>query len=400
MRTLRILVWAGIAPSLLAASLAAQAWEPDRRLTRNDAASETSINFARSVAADKRGRVHAAWVDERDGNREIYYQRSIDGGLSWGPSTRLTVDPALSSNPSIAAKGDRVHVAWWDTRSGAAQVYTKRSLDGGATWEVDRQVVASPGGGAYPSLALAGNRVHIVYGDVRDGQAEVYTTRSLDRGVTWEEPVRLSALPWASYTPTVAAAGQDVYVAWTDTRDAMTTDRFEEEYFRHSPDGGDTWEAEVRLTHDPANSWAPSLAAHRSEVWVTWFDERGGDWEIYFKSSTDRGDTWSPDRRLTESAGASVRPSLARRRSALHITFWDTRDGNEMIYWLTSPDRGANWDDPVRLTDGPSVAPSVAAAKSGVHVVWTDGRDGNPEIYYRRRPGNPVRELVPYSSSF
>ncbi|MDQ5871184.1 MAG: exo-alpha-sialidase, partial [Acidobacteriota bacterium] len=147
MRTLRVLTWAGIAPALAAASLAAQGWEPDRRLTRNDAASQTSINFARSIAADERGRVHVAWADERDGNREIYYQRSIDGGVSWGAPARLTVAPGSSYNPSIAAQGDRVHVAWWDTRSGAHQIYHKRSLDGGATWETDRQVVASPGGG-------------------------------------------------------------------------------------------------------------------------------------------------------------------------------------------------------------------------------------------------------------
>ncbi|HYN23292.1 MAG TPA: sialidase family protein, partial [Thermoanaerobaculia bacterium] len=393
MRTLRILVWAAFAPSLLVRSLSAeQGWEPDRRLTRNGAASQTSINFARSIAADERGRVHAAWADERDGNREIYYQRSIDGGVSWGPPARLTVAPGSSYNPSIAAQGDRVHVAWWDTRGGAPHVYHKRSLDGGATWEEDRQVVASPGSGAHPSLALAGDRVHIVYVDGRDGQSEVYYARSLDRGATWAVPMRLSAPPWNSYTPTVAAVGDSVYVAWTDTRDQMQLDHFEEEYFRRSLDGGATWEAEVRLTSDPASSWAPSLAADGSDVWVAWFDDRGGDWEIYVKHSTDRGATWSADRRLTHSAGASLRPSLARRGSALHVVFWDTRDANEEVYWLTSPDRGATWGDSVRLTNdnSGSLLPSVAAAASGVHVVWTDGRSGNSEIYYKRLPGDPV----------
>jgi hypothetical protein len=27
--------------------------------------------------------VHVIWRDERDGNKEIYYKRSIDGGLVW-----------------------------------------------------------------------------------------------------------------------------------------------------------------------------------------------------------------------------------------------------------------------------------------------------------------------------
>ncbi len=47
-------------------------WEPDRRLTRTQATSQTSINFARSIAADEAGRVHLVWRDEQDGNTEIW----------------------------------------------------------------------------------------------------------------------------------------------------------------------------------------------------------------------------------------------------------------------------------------------------------------------------------------
>jgi Tol biopolymer transport system component len=372
--------------------LAAEDWESDRRLTRSTAGSETSINFARSVAADDRGRVHVAWVEQQDGNPEITYKRSIDGGVSWGPPIRLTADAAASNNPSIAVEGDVVHVVWWDTRSGAHQIYHKRSLDGGATWEADRQVTSPPGGGAHCSVAVAGSRVHLVYVGDRDGNEEVYYVASVDRGATWNAPQRLSALPWNSYTPTVAAAGDAVYVAWTDTRDQMQMGTLEEEYFRRSLDGGVTWEAETRLTFDQASSWAPSLAADGSDVWIVWFDERGGEWGVYTKRSTDRGATWTPDRRLTRAAGAAMRPCIARYGDHLHVVFWDSRDGNEEIYWLTSGDRGESWSEPIRLTrDGASsVKPSVAASAAGVHVVWTDGRDGSTEIYTKRLPGKPV----------
>ncbi len=370
----------------------AQGWEPDRRLTRNAAGSETSINFARSVAADERGFVHVAWVEQQDGNQEIDYKRSIDGGVSWGPPRRLTVDGSGSNNPSIAAEGEAVHVVFWDTRTGVHQIHYKRSIDGGASWEADRQITASPGGGAHCSVAVAGDGVHVVYVDGRDGSAEVYYVGSEDRGATWRPPQRLSALPWNSYTPTVAAVGDAVYVAWTDTRDQMQMGHLEEEYFRCSLDGGATWEAEIRLTVDPANSWAPSLAADASDVWIVWFDDRSGDWELYAKRSSDRGATWSADRRLSHAAGASLRPSIAQRGDELHVVFWATRDGNEEVYWLRSTDRGDSWDDPARLTrsDSGSVKPSVAASLSGVHVVWTDGRDGNAEVYYKRLPGEAV----------
>ena len=40
--------------------------------------------------------VHVVWTDERDGNWEVYYKRSTDGGLHWDPDYRITDDPAQS----------------------------------------------------------------------------------------------------------------------------------------------------------------------------------------------------------------------------------------------------------------------------------------------------------------
>ncbi len=64
-----------------------------------------------------------------------------------------------------------------------------------------------------------------------------------------------------------------------------------------------------------------------------------------------------------------------------------TQDGDEEIYATHSLDRGQTWEPNSRLTNSPgeSVFASVAAAASGVHVVWQDTRNGQPEVYYKRR---------------
>lgn len=372
-------------------------WESDRRLTRTQAASRTSINFARSIAADAAGRVHLVWQDEQDGNPEIYYKRSPDGGVSWGPAVRLTKASGRSENPAIAVSGGTVAIAWWDQRTGVHQIWSKRSNDGGITWQPDVQITFSPGGGAYCSLAVWEDKWHVVYVDGRDGHEEVYYTRSLDAGATWSAPVRLSALPNGSYTPTVAVWQSNVYVAWTDTRHGGSQSSLEEEYFRRSTDGGATFEPEQRLTTDPpgspANSWAPSLAARDQTVWISWFDNRDGNFEIYTKRSLDGGVSWSSDTRLTTTAGQSQRPSIAVRGQQIFISYWDTDGGNEEIYVLRSDDLGSTWEPPDRLTfaSGSSSFSSATAAASGVHVTWTDTRDGNAEVYYKRLPGAPVR---------
>ena len=372
-------------------------WEPDRRLTRTQAASETSINFARSIAADETGRVHLAWRDEQDGNPEIYYKRSPDGGVSWGPAIRLTNASGGSENPAIAVSGATVVIVWMDLRTGAPQIWYKQSSDGGITWQPDAQVTFSTGGGSYPSLAVWGNARHVVYVDGRDGNAEVCYIRSLDAGANWSAPVRLSALPHNSYTPTIAVWRSNVYVAWTDTRHFGMVETLEEEYFRRSTDGGTSFEPEQRLTTDPpespANSWAPSLAARDQYVWISWFDSRDGNFEIYFKYSKDAGVSWSPNTRLTTTPGQSQRPVIANLNNQLFIVYWDNTGSEDEVYFLQSNDLGLSWSAPERLTfsDGAAMRPGVAAAATGVHVAWTDARDQNQEVYYKRLPGKAVR---------
>lgn len=62
--------------------------------------------------------MHVVWDDERDANGEIYYIRSIDGGLNWGDETRLTNDSDDSWMRCITVSGSTVHVVWSDWRDG------------------------------------------------------------------------------------------------------------------------------------------------------------------------------------------------------------------------------------------------------------------------------------------
>ncbi|MBK6772308.1 MAG: hypothetical protein IPG78_09310 [Ignavibacteria bacterium] len=108
-------------------------WQPDVRLTNNPAYSSTSENNAWCIAASENV-VHAVWYDFREGNNEIYYKRSSDGGISWGADTRLTNNTAPSFSPSVSVSGLVVHVVWNDRRDGNYEIYYKRSTDAGISW--------------------------------------------------------------------------------------------------------------------------------------------------------------------------------------------------------------------------------------------------------------------------
>ena len=71
--------------------------------------------------------INVVWSDSRDGNSEIYYKRSTDGGLTWGADTRLVNNIFDSGDPSVSADGSVLITVWMDHRDGNWRVYSKRS---------------------------------------------------------------------------------------------------------------------------------------------------------------------------------------------------------------------------------------------------------------------------------
>jgi hypothetical protein len=122
-------------------SLLIAQWQPDVRLTNDPAISYTSPN-ARCIAAYG-DNVHIVWYDSRDVDPEIYYKRSSDSGISWGADTRLTNSSGSSQYPSLSVSGSRLHLVWFDSRNGNDEIYYKRSTDGGLSWGADIRLTSN-----------------------------------------------------------------------------------------------------------------------------------------------------------------------------------------------------------------------------------------------------------------
>jgi len=361
-------------------------WLPDVRLTTDPAISNTSNNNAWCVAASGND-VHAVWNDNRDGNNEIYYKRSTDGGVSWETDTRLTNNSAYSYIPSISVSGSVVHVVWLDLRDGNWEIYYNRSTDAGISWGADTRLTNHFADSYTPSISVSGSVLHVVWYDNRDNNYEIYYKRSTDGGVSWGADTRLTDNSADSYISSISVSGSVVHVVWADSRDGNF-----EIYCKRSTDGGITWGADTRLTNNPAYSYYSSVSLSGSVVHVVWLDNRDGDWEMYYKRSTDGGVSWEADTRLTNNPAASSYPSVSVSGSVVHVVWQDNRDGNNEIYYKRSTDGGTSWGVDLRLTSNSaaSLYPSVSVSGSVVHVLWQDERDGNWEIYYKRDPTGSV----------
>lgn len=365
-------------------------WLPEIRLTNAPGISYTSYNNSWPIAA-KGDTVLVFFSDTRDGNDEIYYKKSFDGGDSWSIDSRLTNAPSLSWCPSACITGTTVHVVWYDNRDGNNEIYYNRSTDAGVSWVQDIRLTNSSGYSGTPSLAVSGSVLHLTWEDGRDGNNEIYYKRSTDIGLTWEPDIRLTNALQTSEFPSIAASGLSVQICWDDRRDGNY-----EVYFKRSTDGGVSWEADKRLTNNILSQFYSCIGISGSKTHIVWYDNRFGFEEIFYKRSTDGGVTFGPDTRLTNTTSVSEYPNIAVNGNNVHIVWDDDRNNSASdIYYKRSLDGGTTWESDLRLTTTPTTWRDFAAitvSGTELHVVWEDTRPGDGwEIYYmKNETGNPI----------
>lgn len=363
-------------------------WQPNVRLSDYPFSSRTGLHNARNVATDG-NMVHVVWDDYRFGaSGEVYYKRSTDKGVTWGDDTRLTDNIGSSMQANVAAANQVVHVVWRDSYEDNPDVYYKRSTDGGISWGPEIKISSGAGSTRYPMVAVSGQVVHVVFDDDRHTGSEVYYRRSSDQGVTWGPETRLTNVTGASYFCSIAVVDQNVHITWEDSRDGP----YREIYYKRSTDGGLNWGADTRLTNDPSKSYFSSVAASGQYVHLTWNDERDGNMEIYYKRSTDGGTTWGADTRMTNNSFVSEIACITVLGQVVHLVWQDIPAQIEIMY-RRSTDGGISFEPEIQLSTPSFLSwhPAVAVGDSVVHVVWEDFRDGSTaEVYYKRNPnGNP-----------
>ena len=363
--------------------------------------------------------------------------------------TRLSYDLGHSAFPDVARAGDAVHVVWQERRAGRAEVYYRRSPDGGGTWEPVRRIATGSGDAETPRVAAVGSRVVVVWADSRanrNGRAfDVYALSSGDGGATFSADA-----PQSAGTPRLVAANEatpdelrpvqnlrpavaidpvyplDVHVVWMGNQDgAFAT------WYRRSEDGGLTFAPAVRLSTNTAFEGVdlqfppvpgeklkqtpaavhPEVAARDGRVVVAWQDDRNDPtplrvpypdgWDIAVRASGDRGASFAPETWVTDNANpvidqdarrADRNPTVAIDAAGRVQLAWQRRPlsagGTLGIYHARSDDGGASFSAPVLISAaGVSQAhnPHLAAADSGLHLVWTESTSPDYQFHVTGR---------------
>lgn len=327
----------------------------------------TFSSGAHSVAV--RGRdVYAAWYEIRHRDTDVFFTRSADGGMTFGPNVRVNDDarPAKHFKPSLGLDAERgIYLIWRDNRRGHAEIYFARSEDEGKTFTKNIPLNDDTGWTYHgnPSIGVSpGGNVYAAWSDDRNGEGDIYLTASRDRGKTFGPNIRLNddaGHAVQAHSTVGAGSGGLLVVAWEDFRNGRS-----ELYMTRSIDGGQTFEPnrQVMSGGEGTVQISPSIAvAPNGRVALAW---------AQFKPQSGRLDP--PD--------ASKGEPLWWKR---------VRQDDADIYLTVSDDGGSHFGPPMPVNDDrsghPRAFPSVAIDPRGrVSLAWEDFRHGKSDIYFAR----------------
>src|SRR2546422_555368 len=202
-----------------------------------------------------------------------------------------------------------------------------------------------------------------------------------------------------------------IYLTWWDFGAGFPNGDI---YFDWSADGR-TWHADQRINSVAGSASgnfpkyplpAMNVDKNSGAIYITWADMRNGNSDIFTSASTDGGVTWSANKKINDDTGARIQymPDLAiDSHGTVHAAWEDSRTGAWNIFYSNSTDGGQTWSTNIRVSSEDTPASYTrpgdyfaieAGPNDYIYVVWTDGRGDDFDIYYARSPGFPVATVT------
>ena len=221
-----------------------------------------------AIAADTSGNIHLLFGGSSYGSLTLYHRRApLDKAWSaeaWSAPHRINQGISYMGDMAVDSQGV-IHVVYDDTiffeggdEPARADIFYRRSTDGGRTWSSPINLNPSPGtGSSRPQLEIdRANVIHVSWDEGWDrlsGAGEPFHslyTFSPDGGQTWMPPTTLSYPDSTVAQLTVASDGQGgVMLVWRATSRSSI-------YYQWSTDGGYSWGAPSTIPRIFARSWS------------------------------------------------------------------------------------------------------------------------------------------------
>ncbi len=364
-----------------------------------------------TMAVNHTGSIFVGWKEAAGSDTSgirVGASFSTDQGQTWAPNMLMGNRPECRNSDPWMALGpdDRVNYAYLEyscTSPPADGLTVVNTTDG--QWG-DMHFLQGNGGLADKDSiwVTASGRIYATW----DEGNVMWLSWSDDGGTTWASFQDPDDSPGGVLGALVETASNGtLYVSWWDFNANNI-------YFDWSTDGTH-WHADKRV-NDVSGSASgsfpkyplPALNVDQNSgaIYITWADMRNGDSDIFTSASTNGGLTWSANKKINDDTGARIQymPDLAiDSHGTVHAAWEDSRTGAWNIFYSNSTDGGQTWSTNIRVSSEDTPASytrpgdyfSIEAGPNDyIYVVWTDGRGKDFDIYYARSPGFPVAAVT------
>ncbi len=345
-------------------------------------------------------RVGGAWADNNGPYVGVYYVRSSTGATWSSTPKRVNSSSQHAARLGLAAAGSRVYATWvsqtkWVHYSPTAPrvLYVRVNTNHGSStaWKSAIRLSSTSRRVDYPTIAATGDDVYIAYTDGTTG--EIRFARSNDRGANWTKAAigtsTVSTSEGRSGLPSVAANGSTVVVAWV--ADSAGTVKA-----RVSSNRGSTWGTAVTVGSQ-SNGYA-SAAVLGSRVAIAW--TTADDVVVRQANSGTWGTAKVVESLTPGGAPLPYAPQVVLSGTSGIAVAWSVTGPSHTadLRWAKSADGGAVWFAPQILATGGTSArrlndwPSVVWPSAGTrYIVWNGWRlnSFNYRLYLRKGSGAP-----------
>jgi hypothetical protein len=252
-------------------------------------------------------------------NSLIGVVKSTDFGQSWSNVMLVSNRPPGLDKDELAVSGNEIVVAYDDNFNTWATV----SLDGGKKWTTHEVFPTSP----RFSLTLSAGAAIDSHGNIfiswdsfdeahrknGDGPATVWVSKSSDNGQTWTRividvsgappPCNNCGFAYLSAQMALRIGSDDtIYLLWNGTVD-LTNFAPERIFFSRSTDDGRSYSPRVDISDAPVGveHCFPAIAVgyRAGDVRIGWMDRRTGEWNLFYRKSSDGGKDFSQTIRIS-----------------------------------------------------------------------------------------------------
>ena len=223
---------------------------------------------------------------------------------------------------------------------------------------------------------------------------------------------------YSSPRASIAASGNNVYVSWWDNRTVGNNEIF----LARSTDNGQTFSDAINLSNSSGGSADNQITAQGNNVYVAWWDNKTGNWEVYSRSSKDGGETFSEPVMIRGTDNSTFRlappqPNIISVDTALaasgnneYVVWWDNKTGNWEVLFSRSTDNGATFSGSTNISNSPnmrSTGARIAAEGDYVYISWVEvtPQTGHKNVFVRTSNdqgetfGEPIMLKIANSSS-